>query len=137
MVKVLVDGEPATIVGAWSDFEERGFDLVMADGSKRWISEAGARVRMTAIDEGARNMASERERDLHAVRQAHSVRVMCCGNPECLRPHVFLYDEAGEAFAQFVVPDPKPDGGFLFDLQSALYGLSVQRDHSEGGDRTQ
>jgi hypothetical protein len=51
-VKVLVDGRPALIVGTWSDFDDAGFDLLMLDdGSKRWISESGARVRMTTCEE--------------------------------------------------------------------------------------
>jgi hypothetical protein len=49
VTKVLVDGEPAWIVDEWSDFTDSGFDLLMvSDGSKRWISISGARVRITA-----------------------------------------------------------------------------------------
>lgn len=42
----MLDGQPATIVGTWSDFDDCGYDLVMADGSKRWVSHSGARVRI-------------------------------------------------------------------------------------------
>jgi hypothetical protein len=45
-IKVLVDGQPAWIVGEWADFDDRGYDLLMADGTKRWINQSGARVRM-------------------------------------------------------------------------------------------
>lgn len=46
-MKVLIDGRPALIVGRWSDFDDAGFNLIMLDdGSQRWISDSGARVRM-------------------------------------------------------------------------------------------
>lgn len=49
-MKVLVDGRPALIVGEWSDFDDAGYDLLMLDdGSKRWISHSGARVRMQEL----------------------------------------------------------------------------------------
>jgi len=46
----MVDGAPGWIVGEWSDFEDCGYDLLMADGTKRWISHSGARVRITWPD---------------------------------------------------------------------------------------
>lgn len=62
------------------------------------------------------------------VPKAYSVRVFFCLNPECHRPHVVLLHEDGMPFAQFVCPDPQPDGtGFFHDLQGALYRSAVER----------
>jgi hypothetical protein len=59
--------------------------------------------------------------------QATSVKVFFCHNPDCSRPHVILFDSHGEPMAQFVVPDPRPDAGFMHDLQNALYRSAVER----------
>jgi hypothetical protein len=63
------------------------------------------------------------------IPQAHSVQIMWCENPKCNRPHVVLFDEHDEPFAEFVLPDPRPDGGsFLQDLKDAAYSSAVQRE---------
>jgi hypothetical protein len=55
-------------------------------------------------------------------KQASSVQVFFCGDPECRRPHVVLFDEDKIPFAQFVMPDPRPNGGSFFnDLEDAIY----------------
>jgi hypothetical protein len=54
--------------------------------------------------------------------------VFFCHNPNCHRPHVVLIDDDGRFFAQFVMPDRKPDGsGFLKDLMDACYQSAVMR----------
>ncbi len=69
--------------------------------------------------------------DMRGVPSAASVRVMWCHDPEglCRRPHVLLLDEADKPIAQFVMPDPHPDGsGFFHDLSNAVYRSAMLRD---------
>jgi len=68
------------------------------------------------------------EEMMQDVPSATSVRVFFCHNPECKRPHVVLMALDGSPFAQFVMPDPHPDGsGFFKDLQGAMYRSAVER----------
>lgn len=67
------------------------------------------------------------EEEIGRCPQATSVQVFFCNNPRCHRPHVVLKDENGKPFAQFVMPDYKP-GGFMDNLQDAIYRSSVERD---------
>jgi hypothetical protein len=63
--------------------------------------------------------------------QASSVQVFFCGDPECRRPHVVLFDENQIPFAQFVMPDPRPNGGSFFnDLEDAVYRSMQKREQS-------
>jgi hypothetical protein len=67
----------------------------------------------------------------HNIPQARSVEIRWCDDPEgnCQRPHIVLFNDDDEPFAQFVLPDPRPDGGsFLKDLQTAAYHSAVLRD---------
>jgi hypothetical protein len=58
--------------------------------------------------------------DVGRLPQAHAVRIYFCEGPECCRPHVVLFDERDRAIAQFVLPDPRPDGtSWLGDLVNA------------------
>jgi hypothetical protein len=51
-VKVLLDGQPALVVGQWHDFDDAGFDLLVGDEMiPRWISMSGARVRIKSLPE--------------------------------------------------------------------------------------
>jgi len=45
------------------------------------------------------------------VPQADRVQIWLCYNPNCRKPHIFLFNENGEPFAQFIPPE-----GFLDDL---------------------
>jgi len=65
--------------------------------------------------------------ELKNIPQAASVSVFFCENPRCLRPHVLLRDDFGLPIIHFVVPDPQPDHGFMFDLQEALRRSAVER----------
>lgn len=69
------------------------------------------------------------EIDLEGVPQAHSVQVIFCEDPKCMRPHVLLRDDEGRPVAHFVVPKPRADGsGFMKDLHDALYRSAVEKD---------
>lgn len=72
--------------------------------------------------------------DPRSLPQAHSVQVRFCVGTECQRPHVVLFDRSGKPFAQFVVPDPQPDGtGFFHDLKDAVYkSVMLRGDDGEG-----
>lgn len=68
------------------------------------------------------------ELDMQGVPQAARVAVFFCEGAKCLRPHVALLNNEGLPFAQFVLPDPHPDGsGFLKDLKDAAYRSAVER----------
>jgi hypothetical protein len=62
------------------------------------------------------------------VPQAHSVEIRSCGDRECGRPHVVLFDENHQPIAQFVCPDRKPDGDcFAYMLTRAFEEMEHER----------
>ena len=68
------------------------------------------------------------ESELHDIPAAAAVGVFFCPAPECHMPHIMLYDEDGDPFAQFVVPELNPDGtGFLAQLTDALVAASHRK----------
>jgi hypothetical protein len=42
--------------------------------------------------------------NVEGVKHATSVRVTMCGDPDCGRPHLVLYDSTGEPFAIAILP---------------------------------
>jgi hypothetical protein len=65
--------------------------------------------------------------------KANSVQVYYCESETCHRPHVVLFDKDDMPIAQFVCPDPRPDGtGFVHDLMGALYRGAVERNDGTG-----
>ena len=50
--RVLLDGKPGTIVRSFDDVDGPGYDVDMDDGTHRWISHAGSKLRMVDLPPG-------------------------------------------------------------------------------------
>lgn len=67
-------------------------------------------------------------KNINDAPAATMVRSFFCDNPKCHRVHVVLFDDEDEPFAQFVMPDARPDGsGFFDDLKKAVYKSAMLR----------